>query len=58
MKLKYILALADCIRFAAHAGNAFSAEQIEHLAQFCARSNKDFDKPRWLAYIRDGPPKQ
>jgi hypothetical protein len=55
MKLKYILALADCIRYAARAGHPFSPEQIEHLANFCARSNSTFDKPRWLAYIRDGP---
>ena len=55
MKLKYILALADCIRFAKHAGNPFTDAQIELLAEFCARNNRDFDKPRWLAYIRDGP---
>jgi len=54
MKLKYILALADCVRFAACTGHAFTPDQIELLAEFCARNQSGFDKARWLTCIRTG----
>jgi len=55
MKLKYIMSLADTIRYAAQHGFGFTPDQIEVLAQFCGRNYSAFDKPGWLAYIRDGP---
>lgn len=57
MKEKYIQALCDIIRFAENHGLAFSRGQIELLAEFCAMNNKSFDRAKWYAYIRDGPPK-
>jgi len=57
MKLKYILALADTIRAAAALGFPFTPQQIEHLADFCARYHRDFNREKLLKYIRDGPPK-
>lgn len=57
MKAHHIIAICDMIRFAQHAGIPFSARQIELMADLCQRYAPKFDRAKWYAYIRDGPPK-
>jgi hypothetical protein len=56
MTKKHFIALADAIRDCNYpppgfTRQPFTAEQLEYLADFCERQNRDFSRERWLAYI-------
>jgi len=51
MGKKHFIALADYIRDHKPYCEAFTPQQIEHLANFCARQNPAFMRERWKAYI-------
>lgn len=60
MTKKHFIALADAIRKqnahgcsdASQTGwTAYTADQIETLADFCKAQNSNFNRERWLGYI-------
>jgi len=62
MSKKHFIALADAIRThnqianswgknIPHPTTAFTADQVDELADFCARQNPEFKRDRWLGYI-------
>lgn len=54
MTKKQLIALADVIRAGYKTSNPFmffSRTQIDALADFCAASNPQFKRQRWLDYI-------
>ena len=51
MTKRHFIELADFLRKPSGA-DKFTDSQIRHLADFCARQNPNFDRERWLGYIR------
>jgi hypothetical protein len=53
MSKKNFIALADYLRDTNNYCQPFTAEQIEHLANFCHAQNPNFKKERWISYIKN-----
>jgi len=61
MTKKHFIALADKIRdtridsramdVVSNHCESFTLKQLEHLANFCAEQNPNFNRERWLGYI-------
>ncbi len=49
MTKKHFIDLADTIRFQR---DLFSDQAIEELARFCKSQNGQFNKERWIGYIK------
>ena len=54
MTKKHFIRLAE---YLSHYDISFTQEQIEHLAAFCQEQNSNFNKSRWIGYIKgeNGP---
>ena len=56
MTKQHFIALADKIKRANGSGfptaYKFSEEQINYLADFCQEQNPNFNRERWLSYIK------
>jgi len=58
MSKKHFIKLADYIRESVkYADTPFTDAQIEHLADFCHEMNPNFNRERWIGYIKgaNGP---
>jgi hypothetical protein len=53
MTKKHFIALAQYLRDTEGYCQPFTAEQLEHLANFCHSQNPNFNRERWLSYIAD-----
>jgi hypothetical protein len=51
MTKKHFIALAQYLRDTEGYCQPFTANQLEHLANFCHSQNPNFNRSRWLAYI-------
>lgn len=51
MTKKDFIALAEYLRDTKGYCEAFTAAQLEHLANFCHAQNCNFKRERWLSYI-------
>jgi len=53
MSKKNFVALANYIKDTNNYCQPFTAEQIEHLSNFCHSQNPAFKHERWIAYIKN-----
>jgi hypothetical protein len=49
MSKKHFIALADTIKTSA---STYTSDQIGELANFCQSQNRNFNRERWIAYIK------
>lgn len=52
MSKKHFIALADYLRDTNGYCQPFTAEQIEHLSNFCHAQNSNFKRERFIDYIK------
>jgi hypothetical protein len=51
MSKKHFIALANYLSNTKHYCQPFTAEQIDHLANFCHSQNPNFKRERWISFI-------
>jgi hypothetical protein len=52
MTKKHFIALADAIKQAPEYTTPFTYGQLEVLANFCESQNSNFNRQRWMEYVR------